>query len=257
MNAKDTQEMSLGKLLQELKKHLWSIIGFGFAGFLIALIISLFFLTPKYSSTVDLLVNQKSNDSAVQFNLQQADLQAINTYKDVLKKPVILKPVLREAKQRDNYSGTIDDLTSAVQINNATNSKVISVTVKDKNSYVAANLANSIARVFTKKIKEIMKINNVVVVSKGTVHNKPVFPNKKLSALLGFFMGIFIGIVIVLIRLTFDKTVKDNNYLADELGVITLGKVYHIAKNENDFQVVQIISNSEKEYNTISKRRRV
>lgn len=131
MNKEETQEMSLEKLLEELKKHLLTIIGFGIAGLLVSLIISLLFLTPKYSSTVDLLVNQKSNDSAVQFNLQQADLQAINTYKDVLKKPVVLKPVLKRVRQKDNYSGTIDSLVSAIQIGNETNSKIISITVKD------------------------------------------------------------------------------------------------------------------------------
>lgn len=102
-----------------------------------------------------------------------------------------------------------------------------------------------------------MKINNVVIVSKGTVNNKPVFPNKKLSALFGTVFGLFIGIFVILIRLAFDKTVKNSKYLTDDLGIINLGQVYHVDKGERVFQVVDIISNNNLDTKDKLKRRRV
>ena len=41
------------------------------------------FIEPKYNSSIDILVNQKENNAQVQYAAQQADLQVINTYKDV------------------------------------------------------------------------------------------------------------------------------------------------------------------------------
>lgn len=257
MSKKNFQDVSLKNLLEQLKGHFLTIIGCGVIGFIGSLVISFLLMTPKYSSTVDLLVNQKSNDSAVQFNLQQADLQAINTYKDVLKKPVILKPVLKQAKEKDNYTGTIDDLTSSIKIGNETNSKVISVTVTDKNAYVAADISNSIAKVFTKKIKDIMKINNVVVVTKGSVDEKPVSPNKKINALLGIAIGLLLGVIAILLRSMFDKTVKDSDYLTEELGLINLGQIYHLSKDEDNFQVVNILTEQDPSKNANSRRHRV
>lgn len=80
------------------------------------------FITPKYSSNIDILVNQKANNEQVQYAAQQADLQVINTYKDVLTKPIILTPVLKEVKRIDNYQGNLGALSNAIKVSNQTNS---------------------------------------------------------------------------------------------------------------------------------------
>lgn len=141
----------LGALLW---KNIWGILIWGILGIILALGISFVFMTPKYSATIDLLVNQKVDNSALQYNAQQADLQAINTYKDVLTKPVILTPVLKQVKQQDNYTGSLSSLENSISITNETNSQVISVTVTDTNAYTAADLANTIGKVFSSKIKK-------------------------------------------------------------------------------------------------------
>lgn len=110
--------ISLLQYMGILKKHLAMIITCTFLGGIIATIVTFVFMTPKYSSTVDLLVNQKTNDAAAQFNVQQADLQAIRTYKDVLTKGVILNDVLKEAKKKDNYKGNIEQLKNDISISN-------------------------------------------------------------------------------------------------------------------------------------------
>lgn len=241
-------------ILSEFRKHFLTIIVFGLAGIVTALVFSTFFLTPRYSSTVDLLVNQKSDDTAAQFNLQQADLQAINTYKDVLKKPVILDTVLKNAKHRNNYSGSESDLASSIDIDNQSNSKVISVTVNDKNPYTAADISNDLANVFTKKIKKIMKVNNVTIVSKGNVNTSPVFPNKKINSFLGLLVGIVLGIGFVVIRFLLDTTIKDSEFMTEQFGLPNLGVVYHINKDEESFQVVNVVSSDKTD---LPKRRRV
>jgi Capsular polysaccharide biosynthesis protein len=50
-------------------------------------------MTPKYTATTQLLVNQKNENNAngQAYNNQQADIQVINTYKDIITSPVILK----------------------------------------------------------------------------------------------------------------------------------------------------------------------
>ena len=174
-------------------------------------------------------------------------MQAINTYKDVLKKSIILTPVLKKIRENVNYQGDLSDLQSSVDISNQTNSQVISVTVTDKNAYIAADIANEIGTIFTEKIKKMMKIDNVTVVNKATVNLTPVSPNKKLNVLIGLLLGSLIGICISLIKELLDTTVKDSNFLREELDLINLGFIYHIDNGNKDYRVVEVITDTSHE----------
>lgn len=264
MNRKDDDMIiDLGHLMGILKKNIVAIIIWAILGLVVSLGSVFLFIEPKYSSNVDILVNQKADDAQVQYAAQQADLQAINTYKDVLTKPIILTPVLKEVKRTDNYQGNLGTLEKSIKVSNQTNSQVLTVTVTDRNAYVAADVANTIGKVFTKKVKKMMQVDNVTIVSKAKVNTKPVSPNKKLFSLAGVIVGIIIGIVIVLIREFTDKTVKDNNFLTNELGLTNIGSVYHLDINDNDYGIVEAIARnkisngSDEEEISTPRRRRV
>lgn len=263
MNRKDDDMIiDLGHLMGILKKNIVAIIIWAILGLVVSLGSVFLFIEPKYSSNVDILVNQKADNAQVQYAAQQADLQAINTYKDVLTKPIILTPVLKEVKRTDNYQGNLGTLEKSIKVSNQTNSQVLTVTVTDRNAYVAADVANTIGKVFTKKVKKMMQVDNVTIVSKAKVNTKPVTPNKKLFSLAGVIVGIIIGIVIVLIREFTDKTVKDNNFLTNELGLTNIGSVYHLDINDNDYGIVKVIARNkisdnddDEEFNTPRRRR--
>lgn len=238
-NLSDT--IDLTRIFHAFKVYYKGIVGWSILGLLIALFTALFFITPKYNSTVDLLVNQKADNTQAQYATQQADLGAINTYKDVLKKSVILNPVLKEQRKLNNYKGSLSDLQDSVEISNAQDSQVISVTVKNKNAYVAADIANNIADVFTKKIQKMMKVDNVTIVTKAKVDHKVVFPNKKLFSVIGLLVGFLIGVTVALLREFLNSTVQNDTLLTDELNLVSLGHIYHIKKDDHSFRAVQVV----------------
>lgn len=264
MTKKDeTTLLDIGYVLLILKKNIISIFIWAIVGLVASLGIVFFFIEPKYSSSIDILVNQKANNAQVQYATQQADLQAINTYKDVLTKPIILTPVLKEIKNTDNYQGNLNSLTKSIKVSNQTNSQVVTVTVTDKNAYVAADIANIVGKVFAKKVKKMMQVDNVMIVSDAKVNSKPVSPNKKIFALAGAVLGLFIGVAIAFIKEFTDKTVKDSNFLTDELGLTNIGSVYHLDINDSDYGVVKVIARdkisngSDEEEISTPRRRRV
>lgn len=263
MNKKhDDMVIDLGYLVKFLKNNIVSLIIWTILGFVLSLGTVFAFVEPKYSSNVDILVNQKTNNEQVQYATQQADLQAINTYKDILTKPIILTPVLKEIKRTDNYQGNLSNLAKSIKVTNQTNSQVITVTVTDKNAYVAADVANIIGKVFTRKVKKMMQVDNVTIVSNAKVSTKPVSPNKKLFALVGAITGLFVGIIVLFIKEFTDKTVKDSSFLTDDLGLTNIGSVYHLDINDNDYGIVKVIArnkisnnNNDEELNTPRRRR--
>ncbi|WP_283604173.1 YveK family protein [Ligilactobacillus salivarius] len=263
MSRKDDETIIDSRhLIIVLKNNMISIIIWAVLGLIISLGSVFLLVEPKYSSSIDILVNQKASNEQVQYTTQQADLQAINTYKDVLTKPIILAPVLKEVKRTDNYQGNVSTLEDSIKVTNQTNSQVVTVTVTDKNAYVAADVANTIGKVFSKKVKKMMQVDNVTIVSNAKVNNSPVSPNKKVFALAGVVIGAFVGIAITFIKELTDKTVKDSSFLTDELGLTNIGSVYHLDINDNDYGVVKVIArnkisddNSEEEFDTPRRRR--
>lgn len=261
MNKKnDEMIIDLNRLMSTLEKNIVSIILWAILGLVVSLGSVFLLIEPKYSSSIDILVNQKASNEQVQYTTQQADLQAINTYKDVLTKPIILAPVLKEVKRIDNYQGNLGTLEKSIKVSNQTNSQVVTVTVINKNAYVAADIANTIGKVFTKKVKKMMQVDNVTIVSNAKVNTKPVSPNKKLYALIGLIIGLIIGIAISLVKELTDKTVKDSSFLTDELGLTNIGSVYHLDIKDSDYGVVKVIarnkiSDNDEEFNTPRRRR--
>lgn len=241
--VKENEEtvIDLGRLLLTLKKNLFSIIAWAVVGLIISLVVLFIFIEPKYSATTDILVNQKNDNIQTQYAAQQADLGAVTTYEDILKRSVILSPVLKEVRARDNYKGSLGDLQKSVSVSNETNSKIISVTVTDKDAYTAADIANTVAKTFKEKIVKMMKIDNVTIVSTAKPNATPVFPKKTLGALVGIVLGALIGIAIAIVRELTDKTVKDMEFLTDEVGLTSLGTVFHI-EDDDAFAAVEVLN---------------
>ncbi|MDK1724767.1 Wzz/FepE/Etk N-terminal domain-containing protein [Dellaglioa algida] len=223
------ETISIEQIFNILKKHLKLIGGLTVSGILLAFLVTTFFMTPKYDATVQILVNrtETGNNTGVALNAQQADVQMISTYKDIIQNKIVLDPVRKDIAKKDNFTGTSDDLKSQISIFNEENSQVFSVTVKDTNAYRAADIANSVADNFKNRIKKMMKVNNVTIVADAIAKPNAVSPNKKMNVLIGLILGAMIGIGIAFAIELLDKTVKGVDFLTD-LGLSNLGMINHI-----------------------------
>src|SRR5699024_9982443 len=76
-----------------LRTHIWSIVIWAVCLGVVGFVLAAFVVERKYTSTTQILVNQKrnENDANQGSTAQQADVQVINTYKDIVTSPVILK----------------------------------------------------------------------------------------------------------------------------------------------------------------------
>ena len=265
--------IDLHRLMVLCRKHIkmliiWTLLA-GILGFLIAQ----FVVVPKYTATTEILVNQKhTNDNNGQaYNNQQADIQMINTYKDIITNQVILSKASKQLKNpvhvikpaqkavyRTNADGTrrlikeaqpavverggksynfsTDELKKAISVQTQQNSQVFSLQVRTDDPQESAVVANTVANVFKQQIKKIMSVNNVTIVSRASTPNSPSFPNKKLFALAGAVLGLVLSFLYILIGDLMDTSIHDDEYLTNELGLTNLGHVNHIEMSQ-DFKI--------------------
>lgn len=271
-STKTENTIDLRRLWMLLLAHIWAIItwtvGLGAVGFVLAA----FVVEPKYTSTTQILVNQKrgETDANQAFNAQQADVQVINTYKDIVTSPVILKDAskwiknptevvkpAKKAKYRTLADGTkklvspaepavvrragrgydvsAKEMQKAVSVTTQQQSQVFTISAKSNDPEKAQAIANAVAQTFKNKIKSIMNVNNVTIVSPAARGTK-TFPRTSLFTLAGIVLGLIISIALIVLRDSFNTTVRDDDYLTKELGLTNLGHVSHFHLS-NDFSI--------------------
>jgi len=139
------EEISLAELFAILKKRMTMIISVGLVMLILAAGFTFFIATPKYSSTAQLLVNRKSESTeGIQLTDINTNVQMINTYKDIIKGPVILKQV--SGKLASDL--TTAQLSEKIEITTQDNSQVFSLTVTDESPFDAAEMANEVTTTF-------------------------------------------------------------------------------------------------------------
>ena len=267
-NATNNNSIDMLRLWRLFQQHILSIliwtIGLGIVGFGLAE----FVIQPKYTSTAQILVNQKRDkDPNAMYNAQQADVQMINTYKVIITSPVVLNDasdylanpvkVVKKAvpakyivnldgvrrKVRDaqpavtersgkSYDFSAKKLNKMVKVQTQQNSQVFSLTATADTPAQAKAVVNAVANSFKKKIPKIMNVNNVTIVSKGANGVKSS-PNTKLFTVVGLVLGFIISIAIIIIRDAMNTSVRDDDYLTDELGLTNLGTVTHFSLSNN------------------------
>lgn len=88
------KQIDLSQLWNVVKRSFVSMIILGILGTTLAYFGAKAFIAPKYEADTSLLVNRKQdNNPNMQLNAQQADIQIINTYKDIITRPVVLEAV--------------------------------------------------------------------------------------------------------------------------------------------------------------------
>ena len=255
--------IDLTQLLQLCRRHIWALILWSVGLALVGWGIANFVISPKYTSSAQILVNQKSNknDPNAAYTTQQANMQLVSTYKDIVTSHVILKDasdrlanpvkVVKKAKpakyrttddgrkvlvrkaqpaviERDGkaYSVSASQLASSISVATQQQSQVFSVSAKADTPEKAKAEANAVARSFRDQIPNIMNINNVTIVAPAT-NGVQSAPNVKMFTLAGFVIGLVLTFAVILIREMTNTTVRDDSYLSQELGLTNLGHVAH------------------------------
>ena len=254
--------IDLTQLLQLCRRHIWALILWSIGLALVGWGIANFVISPKYTASAQILVNQKSdkNDPNAAYTTQQANMQLVNTYKDIVTSHVILKDasdrltnpvrVVKKAKpakykttdgrkvlvrkaqpaviERDGkaYSVSAAQLAKSVSVATQQQSQVFSVSAEADTPEKAKAEANAVARSFRDQIPNIMNIDNVTIVAPAT-NGVQSSPNVKMFTLAGFVIGLVLTLAVILIREMTNTTVRDDTYLTQDLGLTNLGYVSH------------------------------
>lgn len=260
--------IDLRRLFILIRKHIISILIWMIGLGLIAYGVSEYVLVPKYTASTQLLVNRKSTDANQAYANQQADVNAVTTYKDIITSNVILKgaskylanPVTlvkkatpaKKAVYRTEDDGTRTLVKKAVKAKPAVykrESKSYSVSASELASAVSVTTttssqvftlsataetpakAQAIANAVAKEFKEqIPKIMDVnnVTIVAEAAKGTKSSPKVKMITVVGVLAGLVISLLIIIIKDLSDTTVREDSFMTKELGLTNLGEIARI-----------------------------
>lgn len=223
MNTNDNASIEIDVLY--LLRKLWSkkffIVFVGLLVGTVALLGSVFFIKPKYTSTTRIYVVSRSSDTTLTNQDLQAGSYLVNDYKEVITSSEVLASVINQEK----LSMSAGQLSGEISVNIPTDTRVISISVTDTDAQRACDIANTVREVAAEKIKAVTKVDDVTTLESATKASHPSSPNVKKNAAIGFFAGAFVAIVGILVAEVLDDRVRRPEDIEEVLGLTLLGVV--------------------------------
>lgn len=228
MNTNDNASIEIDVLY--LLRKLWSkkffIIFVGLLVGTIALLGSVFFIKPKYTSTTRIYVVSRSSDTALTNQDLQAGSYLVNDYKEVITSSEVLSSVIDQEK----LSMSAGQLSGEIAVNIPTDTRVISISVTDTDAQRACDIANTVREVAAEKIKAVTKVDDVTTLESATKPSHPSSPNVKKNAAIGALAGVFLAVVGILVAEVLDDRVRRPEDIEEVLGMTLLGVVPDVDK---------------------------
>lgn len=220
------ETVDIKSLFQLLKKYTLLIFTTAMIGVGIAACLTFFYLTNQYSASTQVLVTQANdNTNTVQSTEVQANIQMVNTYSIIMQSKDLLKKV---AKEYPNY--TAKDLRKNVVVASDSNSQVINITVTDDDPRLAVSIVNRLTELFIEESQDLIKTNRVSILSRAYFEDsrQPSGPNHKIHLVIGLLVGVFISLMIIVIKELFDTTLKTEEMVEEALQLPFLGGINQI-----------------------------
>lgn len=228
MNTNDNASIEIDVLY--LLRKLWSkkffIIFVGLLVGTIALLGSVFFIKPKYTSTTRIYVVSRSSDTSLTNQDLQAGSYLVNDYKEVITSSEVLSSVIDQEK----LSMSASELSKDIAVTIPTDTRVISISVTDTDAQRACDIANTVREVAAEKIKAVTKVDDVTTLESATKPSHPSSPNVKKNAAIGALAGVFLAVVGILVAEVLDDRVRRPEDIEEVLGMPLLGVVPDVDK---------------------------
>ena len=179
-------------------------------------------MTPIYSATATILVNQTSEPGVVQYNDVLTSERLTNTYAQLVERRVVLQAVIDKL----GLNMSPDALDAKIGVSAVRDTQLLRISVEDPSPEQSAKLANTVAEAFIQdNDSQLSRPGTVSITDEAPVPGAPAKPNVKLNTVLGLVLGVMLAGGVVLVLEYLDDTVKSSEDVEQVAGLPTLGIV--------------------------------
>ncbi|WP_237389626.1 YveK family protein [Bacillus sp. USDA818B3_A] len=211
------KEINLKELFSVIKKRLWMVIVITIVTTAIGTYYSNTTYKPVYQTACRIIVEDTPDNRT--------------TLLVIIKDTVVLEKVVNEL----GLPVTPETLAGQITVESIEGSQVISIGVTESNPEMAANIANTTARIFKEEIPKIMKSSNVRILSEAKINSWPINPPGNQMKIISVVIGLVIGMGLVFLLDSLDEKLRTNREVEVLLGLPVLGRIPK--KNKKNLKV--------------------
>ena len=213
------EEINLIEVFEYYKNKLIWILASILVVILLGNIFTIATRVPMYKSNTTILLvgsNEKVNQNDVSLNNN-----LVPTYSEIIKSRNVLNQVIKNL----NLDYSVEQLSNSITVGTKTGTQIITVTVSNKDSKKAKDIANEVSIVFAKEIKDLYKLDNVAIIDNAVEASKPYNLTYLKDNVIYFGIGLVLSCGIIFIMFYFDTTIKSTESIEEKLGLTVLGVV--------------------------------
>ena len=217
------EEIDIKDFLSYLKKFIIPMIIVSILAIGATVFYDLAIKTPKYKTSTTIVLAQQTSENTSQSTLNDINInqKLVTTYSEIVKSKLVLQQVIDELSLDTN----VDALSKHITVTAVDDTEILKITVEDGNQSLAAQIANKIADVFSKEIKNIYKLDNVSTIDHAQIPEKVSNNTTIRDGLIALLISIFGVTAIAFIIYYFDDTVKYSEDLETKIGLPVAGKI--------------------------------
>ena len=213
-----TIEIDLLELLYFYLSRIAYILAALAVGALLTGLVTVFFITPKYTSTAKLYMVSSSSDSIVNLSDLNLGTNLSADYVEVIKIRPIFEDVIEELGLNYDYEA----LFKMVEVNTVQNTRILRIRVTSRNRMEAAAIANAIARQAVSQVPRLMETSEPHIIEPAIVPKRRSSPSYTKNVLIGGAAGAFLAMLVLAVIFVMDDTIKTPEDVDKLLGVMPL-----------------------------------
>lgn len=228
MKEQEKIEIDVLQLVKVLWKRKWIIVLAALVAGVVSFAYSSFVIKPQYTSTTRIyVVNRNQADKP---GLSNQDLQAgaylVKDYREIILSQDVLEKVVTDQKL------TIDAKTlgKKVSVNVPTDTRIVSISVRDVNPEEASRIANVLREVAAQKIISITRVSDVTTLDEARPATSPSSPNIRRNTMMSVIVVTGLVILVVLLVELLDDRVKRPEDIEEVMQLSLLGVVPNLEK---------------------------
>ncbi|WP_346893302.1 YveK family protein [Clostridium sp. UBA871] len=220
----EEQVISLGEILEVLKKRWKLILIVTLLATLVSGLVSFFLISPKYEASTKLFIGKEAGAEAGYDQSEIAMYQKLmKTYSEAIK----TRDLVGRAIKVTNSNLTEDEVLKKLTVVTVADTQILQIKIDDKNPNMAATMVQAITNEFVTTSKVLVPNGNIKVIESVKVPEIPVSPNKKMNIAIAFLLGLMVSVGVSFLLEFLDNTYRNREQLEKELDIPVIGTIPH------------------------------
>lgn len=205
--------ITLVDLFNALKHNIILLLLIGIAVVAIGVIYTWYFVTPMYTSTVDIQIANSINENVSTVN------QVRSNVKEIVKYPEIIEEVIQTLNiEYTDIDRTVNSIRGRISSSDIGSASAVRISYKDADPVKATKIVVAIAEAATRRVnipknqegslafaaESLVPVN----IPRENPNQAPSSPNKMLNIAISFILGAIIGVVVVILKEQFSSYFK-------------------------------------------------